>query len=134
MKKVLLTLLAVVLIFGALAAAGYTGYKYGFNQGALAASDGDTQFFMPRFGFDQYRMPRHDYGFYRGFDRPGFGMMDRSFGFGFFSPLLFLVRIAFWILVIWAIYMLIARNGWRLTRTTQTTNTQPGSVETEGKE
>lgn len=134
MKKVLLSLLAVVFVLGLLGAAGYAGYRYGLNQGVLAASDGDTQFFMPRFGFDQYRMPRHDFGFNRGFDRPGFGMMDRSFGFGLFSPLLFLARLAFWVLVIWAVYLLIARSGWRLTRTTQTTDPQPNSVETEVEE
>ena len=131
MKKVLLTLLAVVLILGALGAAGFAGYRYGFNQGVLASSDGDTQFFMPRYGFGFNRMPMHDFGFNRGFDRGEFGWMGRGFGFGFFSPLLFLARIAFWVLVIWAIYMLIARSGWRLTRITQTTDSPPKTVETE---
>jgi hypothetical protein len=134
MNKVLLTLLAVVLVLGALGAAGYAGYQYGFNQGVLAASDGDTQFFMPRHGFGFNRMPMDEFGFNRGFDRYGFGMMDRGFGFGFFSPLLFLARIAFWVLVIWAVYLLIAHSGWRLTRTTQTTDPQPKSVDTEVKE
>lgn len=134
MKKVLFTLLAVVLVLGTLSAAGYAGYRYGFNQGVLASSDGDAQFLMPRFGFDEYRMPMHDFGFNRGFGRPGSGMMDRWYGFGFFSPLLFLARIAFWALVIWAIYMLISRSGWRLTRTTETSGSQPKVVETEVKE
>jgi len=44
-------------------------------------------------------------------------MMGRGgMGFGFFSPLMFLARIAFWALAIWGIYMLVTRSGWRLTR------------------
>jgi hypothetical protein len=60
----------------------------------------------------------------------GGGMM----GLGFFGPLFLLGRIAFWALVIWAIYMLVTRSGWRLTRTTQTVGAQPTVTETEVKE
>lgn len=134
MKKGLLTLLAVVIVLGALGAVGYAGYRYGFNQGVLASSDGNTQFFMPRSGFGFNRMPMHDFGFNRGFDREVFGMMGRGYGFGFFSPLLFLAQIAFWVFVIWAIYMLIARSGWRLTRTTQVSAPQTKPAETEVKD
>lgn len=131
MKKVLLTLLAVVLALGA---AGYAGYRYGFNQGVLSASNGDTHFLMPRFGFGLSRMPMHEFGFQRSFERDGFGLFGRSFGFGFFSPLLFLARLAFWALVIGAIYMLIVRSGWRLTRATQTAEPRSKTVEPESTE
>ncbi len=122
MKKVFLTLLAIVLIVGALGAAGFAGYQYGFRQGALSASKNDSNAVVPGFGFNPHGMPMHNFGFDRGFER-GFGpggsqMMGRGgMGFGFFSPIIFLARIAFWVLVIWAIYMLINRSGWRLTKT-----------------
>lgn len=138
MKKVLLTLLAVILVLGALGAAGMTGYRYGYSQGVVSASDSDAQSAVPRFGFGPQRMPMHEFGFDRGFEfQRGFGpggspMMGRGgIGFGFFPPFLFLVRIAFWALVIWAVYMLATRSGWRLTRTTQT---QSAPAETESKE
>lgn len=141
MKKVLLTLLAVVLILGALGAAGMAGYRYGYYQGALSTSDADTPSFVPGFGYGPQRMPMHPFGFARGygFDRDfgpgGFHMMDPGgWGFGFFSPLLFLVRLAFWGLVIWAIYMLVTRSGWRLTRTSQPVDAQSGPAETGSKE
>ena len=134
MKKVLLGLLAVVLILGVLGVAGLTGYRYGFDQGRLSASNGNDEFPAPRFGFGPQRMPMHNFEFDRGFGHGGFSMMPRGMGFGFFSPLIFLARIAFWVLVIWAIYTLIARSGWRLTKTAQTSETQTKPVQTEANE
>ena len=138
MRKVLLTLLVVVLVLAGLGAAGLAGYRYGYAQGVVAASDGDAQLLMPGFAYGPNRMPMHgfglDRGFGRGFDR-GFGMMPGGMmGFGFFGPLVFLARIAFWGLVIWAIYMLVTRSGWRLTRTTQSVEPQAAPTETEVKE
>ena len=132
MKRVLLSLLAVVLILGALGAAGFAGYQFGYRQGALTSNGNDQVF--PRGGnFGPGEMPMRNFGFDRGFGG-GFGMMHRGIGFGFFSPFLFLARIAFWALVIWAIYMLAARSGWRLTKTTTTGATPPPVVEVEKKE
>lgn len=127
MKNILLSLLVAVLILGALGVAGYVGYQYGFNQGVLAASDGGSQFFGPGFGLRQ--MPMHDFGFSRGFGRDGFGMMQRDygFGFGFFPPFAFLLRLLFWGLIIGAVYMLVTRSGWRLTRTTTAEPSSPAS-------
>ena len=137
MKKVLLTLLAVILILGALGAAGFAGFQYGYRQGALSAADGNAQVapFDRNFG-PQGMMPGHTFGFGREFGPHGFGMMNHGMGFGFFAPFLFLARIAFWALIIWALYMLVTRSGWRMTRTTQTqtTTTQPTTTETEIKE
>lgn len=116
MKKVLLSLLAIVLILGVLGAAGYAGYQYGYRQGALASTNGSAQVTPRGDRFNWHAMPMQNFGFDRQFGRGNFHMMGRGIGFGFFSPLLFLARIAFWALVIWAIYMLIVRSG-RLTRT-----------------
>ena len=119
MRKILLGLLTVIIILGALGAAGFAGYRFGFNQGALSISNGDTPRFVP--GFGNPRMPMHPFGndeFHRRFSGgPSFNMIHRGMGFGFFSPLMFLVRLAFWGLVIWALYTLVARSGWRLTKT-----------------
>jgi hypothetical protein len=78
-------------------------------------------------------MPMHNFGngFDHGFGERGFGMMQPGRGVGFFSPLMFILRIAFWGLVLWAIYMLAMRSGWQLTRATQTNETQPKAADTE---
>jgi hypothetical protein len=131
MKRVLLSLLALILIVGLLGAAGFAGYQYGFRQGALSASNGKSQV-GPFSGNNGPRgmMPGRNFGF--GFNHQfgprGFGMMRPGglMGFGLFGPLMFVLRIAFWALVIWAIYMLITHSGWRLTR--QATVTPSDSV------
>ena len=136
MKRVLLSLLALVLIVGLLGAAGFAGYQYGFRRGALSASNGKTQV-TPFSGNNGPRgmMPGRNFGFgfNREFGQRGFGMMRPGgmLGFGFFGPLMFLLRIAFWALVIWAIYMLVTRSGWRLTRqaaVTPSATVPPASV------
>lgn len=137
MKKVLLTLLVVIVAVGALGAAGMTGYRFGYAQGLSAGSDGEVQM-MPRgFGMGPQRMPLHNFAFDREFGRGGFPMGRGGMGFGFFAPLWFLLQLAFWGLVIYAIYNLIARSGWRLTRTTTTSAVPPATTtttETEVKE
>jgi hypothetical protein len=137
MKKVLLSLLVVVLVAASLGAVGFAGYRFGFAQGVQSASDIDPQLMMPGFAFGPNRMPMPDNwfdrnsgpgrDFERGFDmRPG-GRM----GFGLFGPVLFLLQLAFWVFVIWAIYTLVIRSGWRLTRTTQPSETPPASTDTD---
>jgi uncharacterized membrane protein len=140
MKRILLTLLAVVVVLGLFAAAGFTGYRFGYAQGAQATANGDAARPGLRL-FDQFGrpgMPMHDFGerfdrdFNRGFGPGGFPMR----GFGFFSPLMLLGRIAILALLVWFVYWLFTRSGWRLTRTqaVQTTETQPQPIETEVKE
>ena len=134
MRKALLTILAIVLIVGALGAAGFAGYRYGYAQAVQVAPNGNTRQVAPGFGFGP-RMPMHNFGFDRDFRGRGFSMMGRGMlGLGVLAPLMFLLRIAFWVLVIWAIYMLVTRSGWRLTRetsTTTTTTTTPPPAPTE---
>ncbi|MBK9927590.1 MAG: hypothetical protein IPP66_20155 [Anaerolineales bacterium] len=132
MKKVLLTLLAVIVILGALGAAGFAGYRIGYMQGASTSGK------LPATGFyhmNPSQMPMHrfndDFGGWNQQYRPpmmgrgGFGM-----GMGFFSPFHFIWNIAVLGLVIWFVYWLFTKSGWRITRTT--TNTQTSDVKTEG--
>jgi len=117
MKKVLLTLLAVIVIVGALAGVGFAGYRIGYNQGAT--SSGNTQFsglfghmnpnLMPMYGFDR------DFG--PGINSYHSPMMSRGgFGINFFSPFRFLWNIAVLALIIWFVYWLFTKSGWRITR------------------
>jgi len=133
-KKVLLTILALIVVLGLFAATGYAGYRFGYAQGAQGAqltASGDA----PRFGpFDEViprGMPMHNFGreiergFNRGLRPDGF----RRIGFGFFSPILFLGRVALLGLVLWFIYWLFTRSGWRLTRMPPATVTTPPDAE-----
>jgi hypothetical protein len=131
MRKVLLSLIAAVLVIGSFAAVGYSAYRVGYNQGAEATAGGDTPLFRQFEDFRPRGMPMHNFGrdiergFNRGFGPGGFPRM----GFGFFSPILFLGRIAVLGLVLWFIYWLFTRSGWRLTRTPQATVTTPPNPE-----
>lgn len=135
MKRVLLSLLAVIVVLGLFAAAGFTGYRFGYAQGARATVNGDNV--RPQIGpfgdFSQNRMPMREFGFNRGFHRE-FGMRGfPGMGFGFFSPLMLVGRIAILALIVWFIYGLFTRSGWRLTRIAQTTEAKPQPVEPEEK-
>lgn len=138
MKKVLLTLLTVVVVLGLFAAVGFAGYRIGFMRGAQITANGDAPNpqLRPFDNFERRAMPRFGDDFGRGFGR-GFGMRGfpmMGMGFGVFSLFAFLVRIAVFALVIWFIYWLFTRSGWRLTRIVQTAETQPKPVEPEPKE
>lgn len=133
MKKVLLTLLTIVVIVAALGGAGFLGYRIGFRQGhqtAIAAKPGNNNNQQPaprgiapmmpgrNFGFGP--MPNFGRGmernFQRGFGPGGFGMMPmgRGHGFGFFGIfglVGLLIRLAVLGFIIWVIYKLLT--GWR---------------------
>ena len=135
MKRVLLTLLVVVVALGLFAAVGFTSYRLGYAQGARVTANGDEV--RPRIGpFDDLgpnRMPMREFGFNRGFPRE-FGMRGfPGMGFGFFSLWTLLWRLAFLGLIVWFVYWLFTRSGWRLTRTAQTTQPEPQPVEPEAK-
>jgi len=125
MKKVLLTLLGIIVVVGALTGAGFAGYHIGYKQGAAVSVKITSQVLPPNKGFDPRRMPMRNFGndfergFNRGFGLRGFGMMERGIvgrGFGFFSPFFLLVRVGFWALIIWLVYKVIKDSGWTLTR------------------
>jgi hypothetical protein len=121
-------------VFGLFAATGYAGYRFGYAQGVQVTSNGDTpqpglrpfDNFGPH-GMDRFGMDRD---FQRGFGPRGFPMR----GFGFFSPLRFLLQVAVLALIVWFAFWLFTRSGWQLTRATQTMETQPKPTEIEVKE
>jgi len=120
MKKVLLTLLAIMVIAGALAGAGFAGYRIGYKQAALTGTPENVMPFNHDFQFGPRDMPMLNFGkdFNRGFNRE-FGPGGRGMEFGFFPPLMFLGRIAFWVLAILFVYWLFTKSGWQLTRRQQ---------------
>ena len=131
MKKVLLTLLTVVVVLGLFAAAGYAGYRFGYMRGAQITAKAGTPGNAPNpqlrpFGNpDRRGMPFRNFGndFGRGLPR-GFGMRGfprLGMGFGLFGLFGFLFRIAVFGLILWFIYWLFARSGWRLTRSAPVT-------------
>ena len=77
MKRVVLSLLAIILILGALGAAGFAGYQYGYRQGALVSSGGNAQLPPGHPNVGPFGMPRDGFGFRHGFGH-GFGMMPRG--------------------------------------------------------
>ena len=134
MRRILLFLVAVVVIVGVFAAAGYTGYRLGFAQGAQSMANRDE---TPRPGlspFDEFGprgMPGRNFRFDHKFERE-FGMsVFHRMRFGFFSPFMFLSQILLLGLIAGLVYWLFARSGWRLTRTGQATETAARPVETE---
>jgi uncharacterized membrane protein len=124
MKKFVLTLLAVVVILGAVAAIGFTGYRIGYIQGA--AADGKAPLFIRP---DRAPGFHRDFGMWRGpYHAP---MIGRGiFGFSLFHPLRFLWNIAVLALVIWFVYWLFTKSGWRITRqTVKSDETPPANPE-----
>jgi len=138
MKKVLLTLLTIVVVLGLFAATGYAGYRIGLMRGAqlTANSDNPNPQNRPFGNFDRRGMPNfgNDFGGgpQRGFGMRGFPMM--GMGFGIFSLFGLLVRIAVFALIIWFVYWLFTRSGWRLTRTAAVTESQPKPAEPDAVE
>src|SRR4029079_5794948 len=105
MKKVLLTLLTIVVVLGLFAATGFAGYRIGLMRGAQITTNGGTPNpqLRPFDNFDRRGMPNggDDFGrgLHRGFGMRGFPMM--GMGFGFFSLFALLARIAVFALIIW---------------------------------
>lgn len=123
MKKFLISLLVIVLALGLLGATAYAGYRYGFAQGVLSASNGDARYLGPWNRMEPAGMRLHVFELNHGFDRNGFGMLQRGAGFGF-SPLFgLLAQVLFCGLIIAGLYWLITRSGWRLTRTAPVSTT-----------
>jgi hypothetical protein len=125
MKKVLLTILGIIVVLGVLAGAGFTGYRIGYQQGALSVSDGNTIPFMHGLQFGSKNMPMHNFG--RDFEfrsQPFHSPMMRGgggFNFDMFGVFHFLWNAVVLGLVIWFVYWLFTKSGWRLTRTHQST-------------
>jgi len=118
MKKVLLTTLAVIVLLGALAGAGFTGYRIGYSAGSGAP--GNAPFFNQPYHMDPDQMPMHRFGndSGRGFMPFHSPTMGSRGGFGFFSPFHFLWNVAILGLIIWFVYWLFTKSGWKITRGT----------------
>lgn len=114
MNKVLLTLLAIIVVLGALGGAGYAGFRIGYIQGASGSGN------VTRFGnMNPNLMPMHrfDNDFGPRFDSYRSPMVRRGdFGMNFFSPFRLLWNIAILGLIIWFVYWLFTKSGWRITR------------------
>ena len=131
MRRVLLTLLAIVLIAGVLAGVGFLGYRLGYRQGALAASNGDLT--VVPFGrdndFNWGRMPMDRFhervgpGLHLQIRPGGFGMMPGVGGFGIFRSLGLLIQLAILGFVVWLVYKLLT--GWRLSLTPRSAPASP---------
>ena len=144
MKKVVLTLLAVIVSVGLLAAAGFAGYRIGYRQGALTTNTQATNNAPFMHGFVHPDIPMQNFGrnlergFGRGIGPMNFGMRGGGFGFGLFGPLMFLGRILFWALVVLFIYWLFTKSGWQLIRKPQpavaTPNVESAPIETPSSE
>jgi len=155
MKKVLLTLLGIIVVIGLLGGVGFVGYRTGFNQGTHFAAARPAaqqppqnkspnpngkpeQNFNKGFGFQN--MPGRNFGngrergFNRGMGPGGFGMMSRGRGFGFFGPFQFLFRAAIFVFIIWIVYMLFKRSGWMLTRQPAVAKVEPQVTESKNEE
>ncbi|HSM72974.1 MAG TPA: hypothetical protein VK851_15665 [Anaerolineales bacterium] len=118
MKKVFLTLLAMIVIVGALIGTGYWGYRIGYVDSATGSDGGP--FFGRSYHMNPNQMPFHRYDRGFGFDqhpmmRPG-GYHSLGMGFGYFSPLRILWNIAILALIVWFAYWLFTKSGWQITR------------------
>lgn len=120
MKKWIVRIIVAILVLGAFAGVGFTAYRMGYSHGARTSINVEK---MPPLAerFEQgkvtdFQFPFHDREFDRGFPHREFEMRHRG-GFGFFSPFMFLARIALVGLVIWFFYMMFKGNGWQLSLT-----------------
>jgi len=146
MKKVLLTLLAIIVVAGVLGGAGFAGYRFGYRQGISTNVTSDSirgmRPFGPANGFGQDDMPMHNFNnkgvaprFHQGMFLRGNGMPFGR-GIGFFAPIFFILRIAFWVLIIWIAYKLLT--SWRVSFTRvdnqNLVETQPKNIQEEKSE
>lgn len=133
MKKVLLTLLGVIVALGLLAGAGFAGFRIGLQQGVAASGNAPSVRVQP---FNRDEMPRFGPGMNnRGFNRMPYAnhffLMGRGgwLGLGVFSVLGFVWRLALLGLILWFIYWLFTKSGWRITRQVHTETAKSTPVE-----
>jgi hypothetical protein len=108
MKKVLLTILIVIVTLGVLAGVGVAGFRIGYVKGAADSEKTPVMMRFNRIGPDQMPMHRFDNDF-GPFDQPNhFLMMRGGFGFGFFPIFRFVWNLAVLGLIVWFFY-------WRIT-------------------
>lgn len=132
MKRFFVVLLSIIIVLGALAGAGYAGFRVGYAQGSTASGNAPM---VGRYHMNPNQMPFDQRGF--GFEQHGqfnrFPMMDRGYGIRFFSPFHFIWNIIVLGLIIWFVYWLFTKSGWRITKQTDTESKLPISPDGEGQ-
>jgi hypothetical protein len=133
MKRLLLTLLAIFVIFGSFFLTGYAGYRLGYDQGAQASANDNGRVIRP---FDRFERPRMDeFGWGRNFNRDRGPRVFIVRGFRFFAPFLVLGFLAVLGLIIGFAYWLLRRNRQQFAGTTQAAEPPPPPpAETERQE
>lgn len=126
MKKVLLSLLIVVLVLGALGAVGFAGYRFGYTRGVQAAVNGQMPEWYLFDDISPHGGPRfeREFGLHREFgarDLPARGIDVYL--------LRMLIPLAALLLTVLFAYWLFTRSGWQLTRTHQATEAPAQPVE-----
>lgn len=117
MKKFLLTLLAVIVVVGALAGIGYAGYRMGYAQATVGS--GNAPFFGRAERMHPNFMPMPNWGRDFGLRAQSYHspMMGRGFfGITMFSPFRILWNIAILALIVWFFVWLFTKSGWRIVR------------------
>jgi hypothetical protein len=116
MKKVLLTILVLIVVVGALAAVGVVSYRAGYINGASGSGNVPAWGQFQRMNPNQMPMHRFDNNF-GPWDQPNhIRMMRGGFGFGFFPIFHFVWNLAVLGLIVWFFYWLFTKSGWRITR------------------
>lgn len=127
MKKWIIRIILAIVVIGAFAGVGFTGYRVGVVRGAQVSGNFvDVPRFAERFHKDdlsefQFGFHRNDRGFQRNFGPGGF----HSRGSGFMSPLFTLLKVAVLGLIAWGAYKLFTGNGWQLSFTRHHAETTP---------
>ncbi|MDP1548452.1 MAG: hypothetical protein Q8L87_20765 [Anaerolineales bacterium] len=122
--------LGILLVLVLIAGAGFTTYRMGYAQGAIAAQDGDLSQLFPRLhtrGFDGEGGRFHNFDRFEGKRSGGRG------GFPFFVPILGLLRFVVLGGLIWLGYTLVRNNGWRLVKATPPAPVTPPSADGDEK-
>ncbi|HSL47011.1 MAG TPA: hypothetical protein VK897_26475 [Anaerolineales bacterium] len=132
MKRLLLTLPAIFVIFGSFALTGYAGYRLGYDRGVQASSNANGRVVRP---FDRFERPRLDeFSWGRNFNRDRGPRVFIVRGFRFFAPLLFLGFLAVLGLIIGFVYWMLRRNSQQFARAMQAAEAPPPPAETERQE
>jgi hypothetical protein len=119
--------LGILLVLALIAGAGFTAYRMGYAQGAVAAQDGDLSQLFPRImqarGFDG------DMGKFHNFDRFDGNRGGMRGGFPFLGPIFGLLRFVFLGGLIWLGYTLVKNSGWHLVKNPAPATVTPPSTD-----
>ncbi|NWF63396.1 MAG: hypothetical protein HXY38_03735 [Chloroflexi bacterium] len=115
--------LAVLLTLAVLTGVGFAGFRVGIMQGANLTADGTHFMFQHGRGFEG---GMKNFSPMQGFDRG-------HDGFGSFSPLFELIRLAMLGGLIWLGFTFLKNSGWRVVNVNNTPAAAPSPAEAEEK-